>query len=247
MALVYKITNKINNKIYFGLTVRSLEGRWGNHLSAVRQGSKFRFHSAIRKYGVDNWVLEIVEENSDISYIRKLEENLIEEYKTTDNRYGYNAKPGGCGGFIVKPENYDVWKEKKDFNSIGIRNPRFTGITNEEIIEVAVSMCNSLGYIPYQRDFYRKLTEIFDGNFPKSLNGNYRKSIRYENIVLHIKSITGLNVAVYKKSDTHKDKLSKAHIGKSWWYCDELQINKLEFENNLDTKYTWKAGRKKWL
>ena len=63
------------------------------HLSSVKQGSKFRFHSAIRKYGVDSWDLFIVESSDDIEYIRKLEENLILEHKTTLTQFGYNAKP----------------------------------------------------------------------------------------------------------------------------------------------------------
>lgn len=34
MYLIYKITNKINNKIYIGLTKTGLELRWKKHLQA---------------------------------------------------------------------------------------------------------------------------------------------------------------------------------------------------------------------
>jgi len=49
--IVYKITNKKNGKSYIGKTEYSLEHRWNRHLSSAKNGSKFRFHSAIRKYG----------------------------------------------------------------------------------------------------------------------------------------------------------------------------------------------------
>ena len=51
--IVYKITNKKNGKSYIGKTEYSLKHRWNRHLSSARNGSKFRFHSAIRKYGED--------------------------------------------------------------------------------------------------------------------------------------------------------------------------------------------------
>ena len=49
---------------------------WNSHLSSVRQGSKFRFHSAIRKYGVDDWDFEILYENDDIDKCKEKEEML---------------------------------------------------------------------------------------------------------------------------------------------------------------------------
>ena len=73
MAIVYKITNRVNGKSYIGHSVRTLEQRWKSHLSSVRQGSKFRFHSAIRKYGVDFWDHEIIFEHSDVYICKKKE------------------------------------------------------------------------------------------------------------------------------------------------------------------------------
>jgi predicted GIY-YIG superfamily endonuclease len=33
MAIIYKITNLVNNKIYIGETIRSLNKRWNEHKS----------------------------------------------------------------------------------------------------------------------------------------------------------------------------------------------------------------------
>ena len=44
--IIYKITNKINGKVYIGQTVNSLQQRWREHRNAR---DKNLFHNAIRK------------------------------------------------------------------------------------------------------------------------------------------------------------------------------------------------------
>ena len=61
MGWIYKITNKINNKVYIGQTINSLEKRFKQHLSEAKQGKNCRLHSAIRKYGIDAFVIEPIE------------------------------------------------------------------------------------------------------------------------------------------------------------------------------------------
>lgn len=57
---VYKHTNKINNKVYIGQTM-NVQDRWS------RQGSRYKgctyFFHAIKKYGWDNFLHEILEDN----------------------------------------------------------------------------------------------------------------------------------------------------------------------------------------
>ena len=51
MYLIYCATNKINNKIYIGLTVDSMARRATVHKSdALTRKYQLPFHSAIRKY-----------------------------------------------------------------------------------------------------------------------------------------------------------------------------------------------------
>ena len=58
MNYVYKITNKINNKIYVGQkTVGELDGYWGSGKLINR---------SIEKYGVKNFIMEILEEVDDL-------------------------------------------------------------------------------------------------------------------------------------------------------------------------------------
>lgn len=211
MPIVYKITNRVNGKIYFGLTTRSLKQRFDSHLSAVRQGSNFRFHSAIRKYGVDSWDLEVVEESDDMDYIRRREEELIAEYNTTLSAYGYNAKPGGCGGWIVKPENYDRWRENQRISSDGVRNPRFNGCSNEELYELVKKEALELGCIPSQKYMVTKHYPLFPKSFSK-----YRFNESYKNLVEILQTETGLPFDPYKKTDDHRAALSRSSQGKRW-------------------------------
>jgi hypothetical protein len=48
---IYAAINKINSKVYVGLTSKALKVRRGHHLSASRAGSTQAFHRAIRKHG----------------------------------------------------------------------------------------------------------------------------------------------------------------------------------------------------
>ena len=67
MAFIYKITNNINNKIYVGKTEYSIEKRFKEHCNdAFKERCEKRpLYSAIRKYGVENFTFEVVQDNID--------------------------------------------------------------------------------------------------------------------------------------------------------------------------------------
>ena len=49
---IYRITNKINNKIYIGQTIKTIKIRWLRHCTdALNYRSNTKFAKAIRKYG----------------------------------------------------------------------------------------------------------------------------------------------------------------------------------------------------
>lgn len=62
MAYIYKITNKVNNKVYIGKTERNIKIRWKEHCSHINVYPNIPLYRAIRKYGKDNFTIEIVEE-----------------------------------------------------------------------------------------------------------------------------------------------------------------------------------------
>ena len=87
--VVYLITNKINGKKYVGQTVSSLNKRWREHCA-----KGFALNSAIKKYGKNNFKIEIVATASTITILNKFEELVIKKYNTTTPN-GYNIRQGG--------------------------------------------------------------------------------------------------------------------------------------------------------
>ena len=60
---IYKVTCLENDKIYVGQTTKSLQKRWYVHLAHARNGRKCALHNAIRKYGVERFRIELIEDS----------------------------------------------------------------------------------------------------------------------------------------------------------------------------------------
>lgn len=95
---LYKITNKINGKIYIGLTTRP-ERRQYEHLRK-KHGSFSLLRLAAEKYGPESFEFEILAIGSH-EYISELETKAIRAFDSINN--GYNIREGGqavCGEFV---------------------------------------------------------------------------------------------------------------------------------------------------
>ena len=74
---IYKIENKKNGLIYVGCTVSSLEKRFHEHLyRCFKTDYKSKLYNSIKKYGVENFVIELVEE-CDLNVIYETEKNTL--------------------------------------------------------------------------------------------------------------------------------------------------------------------------
>lgn len=58
---VYKITNKVNNKVYIGISSKGASARFREHIYAAEHGSPYKIHKAINKYGKDNFLFEVID------------------------------------------------------------------------------------------------------------------------------------------------------------------------------------------
>lgn len=114
MAIIYKITNKINNKIYIGETTRNLNVRWNEHKHEALSnghGYNYHIHNAMRKYGIDNFNIEIIDNCPDEERF-KLETKYIKEYNSTNPDIGYNTVVEGEGSTLIATETIlEAWKE----------------------------------------------------------------------------------------------------------------------------------------
>ena len=118
MSKIYKITNDINNKVYVGKTENSLAQRFAEHCkdSQKREEEQRPLYSAMRKYGVEHFSIELVEE-CDIEMVSMREQYWIGFYKGYTD--GYNATLGGDGkAYINREEILDLWSSGKSLKEI---------------------------------------------------------------------------------------------------------------------------------
>lgn len=92
MYYVYKHTNMTNGKVYIGVTSQKPSRRWHG-------GSGYRdqpvFWNAIQKYGWEGFSHEILHQGLSQSDAFRLEQEYIEQYKSSEREYGYNISGGG--------------------------------------------------------------------------------------------------------------------------------------------------------
>lgn len=93
MYTVYQHKNKLNKKVYIGITKQIPEQRWG--INGKKYKSSPHFYSAIQKYGWDNFEHNILFENLTKDEACKKEQELIKKYNSMNRKYGYNSTTGG--------------------------------------------------------------------------------------------------------------------------------------------------------
>jgi len=114
---IYKITNKINNKVYIGQSI-NIEQRWGQHKrNAFNENChtyNYPLYRAIRKYGIENFTFEIIEEcSSEILTVK--EQQWIDYYNSLNSQYGYNIVPAidskkgeNCNWAMLTNQQFDI-------------------------------------------------------------------------------------------------------------------------------------------
>ena len=110
---VYKHTNKINNKVYIGITGQNWERRW----KTKYRTNKF-FHSAILKYGEENFDHEVLFEHLTKEEAQQKEIELIAEYKSNEPKYGYNLSSGGESHNGCKGMHYQTEESKAKISAV---------------------------------------------------------------------------------------------------------------------------------
>jgi hypothetical protein len=86
--IIYKTTNLINNKIYIG------KDRYNN---PAYMGSGRNLKLAVKKYGKENFVKEILEHCTSKQHMNEREIYWISYYNSREHEIGYNIAPGSGG------------------------------------------------------------------------------------------------------------------------------------------------------
>lgn len=121
MGYIYKITNIQNNKIYIGKTTTCIQERFSKHIyesnTPNTKGYSFILHKAFRKYGLDNFNIEQVEE-VDNKFLNEREVYWINFYNSIIPN-GYNMTFGGEGSVKIDYNKvYSLWDNGKSVAQI---------------------------------------------------------------------------------------------------------------------------------
>ena len=138
---IYKITNKINGKMYIGQTIRPIQDRWKRHISDSTKLDT-HFARALREYGPDNFVVEQIDTAATQEELTQKEYYWISYYDAIHQGYNETDDNCKCGGNTYKNKTDDelqIIKNKISQSKLGGNNPHATGVkfkninTNEEL------------------------------------------------------------------------------------------------------------------
>lgn len=174
--IVYMHENKINHKKYIGITCQKPTQRW-------RSGKGYKigaFKNAIDKYGWNNFNHIVLYEHLTKEDACLKEQELIKQYNTMDNNYGYNLCEGGnltLGYHHTKDSKLKMSKSKKGMYD-GKNNPMYgrSGIlapmygkhlTEEHKRKISEAKKGKANY--HTKTLYKKVDQYdLDGNYIKT-------------------------------------------------------------------------------
>lgn len=118
-----------NEKRYIGITTQKPEDRWAK---GCGYSHNTYFNRAIKKYGWNNIIHEVLISDLSENDAIKLEIELIKKYKTMNQKYGYNLTSGGEKAKVYS----EISKKKMSDNLKGVNagdKHRCYGMKPEEI------------------------------------------------------------------------------------------------------------------
>lgn len=109
---LYKITNTKSNTIYIGVTKNRIMQRFSSHKNAAMRGVKSALYDAMRSYGVEFFVIELVNTFDSEDSMLVAEEKLI-LFNKENNIKSYNIKNGGSKVFGIRDKESWITKLKE--------------------------------------------------------------------------------------------------------------------------------------
>ena len=93
IGYIYKITNLNNNKSYIGSSIDPSERFHQHYISSINVSSPvydYPLYKAFRKYGIDNFTFQILEECPLLEMQKKEKESIVFYNSLTNTGWGYN-------------------------------------------------------------------------------------------------------------------------------------------------------------
>jgi len=213
-GIIYRITNKINNKVYIGQTVYDFDKRYCNNL--VRCTHNNHLKSSIIKYGIDNFKIDKeIDKAFSKEELNDKEIYWIKFYNCMKPN-GYNLCEGGGNtkGYHHTEETKAKFRACKVGLNWGKDNP-FYGKTHSDETKARFSKLRK----------GRKETEEW---IRKKQEANFKKVINLDTLEVFISVKAAADK--YKLKDTHISRVCKGKRNKTggyrWMHYSEwLKIN----------------------
>lgn len=228
MGYIYKIVNSVNDKAYIGMTRFDVKKRWKEHKSAYYTKDTHLYY-AMRKYGIDKFNIQIIEECSDEELILK-EAYWIQYYDSYKNGYNMTEGKGEGNGtsFNARPiKQYSLdGIFITEYKSCG-EAAAITGIQSANIQRAARGDCNSAGNYQWRFSNDDRLVTAIKQHIS---GGQGKPVLQYDSswiLVGEYPSNRQAAAAIGKKDQTlprnwFKD--NKLHCGYYWRYKNDVSI-----------------------
>ena len=231
MAFIYIIKNTINNKVYIGQTINSLERRFKQHITALSKKNQ-AITQAMDKYGVNNFYIEALEEGVFTQKeLNDLEVEYIKKYNSLSPN-GYNLETGGKSKGAVSDET----RER-------MRKAQKGKIVSQETREILRNINTGKKHSQHTRDLISAI----------SLNNWENAEYRDRNLMAHDKAIELLE---FKEKMSHvlKERWENEEYRKEmtgWHHSEESKekISKFQKGRKHSDEQKMKmseAMKKKW-
>ena len=236
MIGIYKITNKINGKVYIGQSV-DIDTRWRQHINAK---DNVLIHKSIQKYGAENFSFEVLLE-CPADMLDVWERDMIALYDCISPK-GYNLTEGGGGCKCSEETRLKMSNARKGIHlseetRLKMSNAR-KGIHLSE--ETKIKISNVQKGIPCSEETKIKISNALKGvkRKPHSEETKHKMSESH-------KGHPGYNKGVAMSEET-KIKMSNAHKGKH--FSEETKYKISEAHKGLRKGKHWKIenGKRIW-
>lgn len=243
--IVYKHTSP-SGKVYIGITCQKTYRRWGSKGQGY-SGSK-HFWKAIQKYGWDNFTHEILFVGLGEIEAKRLEVELISEYRSNEEEYGYNITSGG-GGAAGYKQSADHIRKRTEKTAAKRRGSKLSEEQKQKIAqnnakywqgkhrspETKAKISDSLRGRAIPQEFIQKRKETYRKNHPPK-----EKPIKkYPKAVAMCDPITGNVISVFESARMaqssigvrYQDVSNCAHgrqktaKGYKWMFVEEVDTN----------------------
>lgn len=256
MGLIYIIKNHCNNKVYVGQTTTSMKQRWNHHITSAKNNFEpsMVLYKAMRKYGVANFYVELLEDNIvGTGSLNEREKYWINYYGSLVPN-GYNVREGGedCGRrevYKIDSITNDIVAKYDSLNQAAEEN----NIDPSNLSKVCRGIeCSCKGFKWSYADEYDE--EKIKNKSPKALSrAIYQIDNKTGEIIKEFKNMA----EAVRLADVSQPTLSMCLSGKyktangyNWCYADEYDkdtfIIKSKFKKVLQLDKTTDKLIKEW-